>query len=82
MALGLGTGIIGAAELSGEGLTAAVSDRLGLKRSIILGLSLCMASYGVLPLLDQTLPHALGGLFLIFITFEFTIVSALSLCIV
>lgn len=80
VALGLGTGIIGAAELSGEGLTAAVSDRLGLKRSIILGLSLCMASYGVLPLLDQTLPQALGGLFFIFITFEFTIVSALSLC--
>ena len=80
VAIGLGTGIIGAAELSGEGLTAAVSDRLGLKRSIILGLSLCMASYGVLPLLDQTLPQALGGLFFIFITFEFTIVSALSLC--
>jgi len=80
VALGLGTGIIGAAELSGETLTAAVSDRLGLKRSIIFGLSLCMASYGVLPLLGQTLPQALGGLFFIFITFEFAIVSALSLC--
>ena len=80
VALGLGTGIIGAAELAGESLTAAVSDRLGLKRSIILGLSLCMVSYGVLPLLGQTLTQALGGLFLIFITFEFTIVSALSLC--
>jgi len=80
VALGLGTGIIGAAELAGESLTAAVSDRLGLKRSIILGLCLCMVSYMVLPLLDETLPQALGGLFLIFITFEFTIVSALSLC--
>lgn len=80
VALGLGTGIIGAAELAGESLTAAVSDRLGLKRSIILGLCLCMVSYGVLPLLGETLPRALGGLFLIFITFEFTIVSALSLC--
>ena len=39
-----------------------------------------MVSYGVLPLLGQTLPWALGGLFFIFITFEFAIVSALSLC--
>ncbi len=80
LALGLGTSIIGVAELSGESLTAAISDRLGLKRSVGVGLALCIISYGVLPLLCQTLPPALGGLFLIFLTYEFTIVSALSLC--
>ena len=80
VALGLGTSVIGIAELSGEGLTAAISDRLGLKRSVASGMSLCIMSYISLPLLGQTVSWSLGGLFLIFLTFEFTIVSALSLC--
>jgi DHA1 family inner membrane transport protein len=80
VALGLCTSIIGIAELSGEGLTAAISDRLGLKQSVASGISLCIISYIVLPFLSQTLSLSLGGLFFIFLTFEFTIVSALSLC--
>ena len=80
LALGLGTSIIGVAELSGEGLTAAISDRFGLKRSVVIGLVMCVISYAVLPLLSQTLPLAFGGLFFIFFTYEFMIVSALSLC--
>ncbi|MBW2405767.1 MAG: MFS transporter [Deltaproteobacteria bacterium] len=80
VALGLGTSVIGIAELSGEGLTAAISDRLGLKRSVASGMSLCIISYIALPLLGQTLSLSLGGLFLIFLTYEFTIVSTLSLC--
>ena len=80
VALGFSTTVIGIAELSGEGLTAAVSDRLGLKRSVIAGLSLCIMSYIILPLMGKTLPLALGSLSFIFLTFEFTIVSALSLC--
>jgi predicted MFS family arabinose efflux permease len=80
VALGVGTSVIGIAELSGEGLTAAMADRLGLKRSVILGLALCIMSYGMLPFLGKTLPTALGGLFLIFLTYEFTLVTALSLC--
>lgn len=80
LALGLGTSVIGVAELSGEGLTAAISDRLGLKRSVVIGLIMCAISYIVLPLLDQTLPMAFGGLFFIFFTYEFMIVSSISLC--
>ena len=80
VALGLVTSVIGVAELSGEGLTAAISDWLGLKRAIAFGLVICVISYGVLPLLGQNLPLALCGLFCIFLTYEFTIVSALSLC--
>ena len=80
VALGIGTSVIGIAELSGEGLTAAISDRLGLKRSVASGMSLCIISYIALPLLGQTLSWSLGGLFFIFLTYEFTIVSALSLC--
>jgi predicted MFS family arabinose efflux permease len=80
LALGLGTSVIGVAELSGEGLTAAISDRLGLKRSVVIGLAMCVTSYAILPFLSQTLPMAFGGLFFIFFTYEFMIVSALSLC--
>jgi predicted MFS family arabinose efflux permease len=80
VALGVGTSVIGAAELAGEGLTATISDWLGLKRAVAIGLSSCIVSYGFLPLMSQTLPLALGGLFCIFLTYEFTIVSALSLC--
>lgn len=80
VALGLGTSAIGIAELSGESLTAVLADRFGLKRSAILGLSLCLISYGLLPILGQDLAPAFGGLFIIFLTFEFAIVSFLSLC--
>jgi DHA1 family inner membrane transport protein len=80
VALGLGTSVIGIAELAGEALTAAMSDYLGLKRSVISGMSLCIISYIALPLLGQTLSVSLIGLFFIFLTFEFTMVSALSLC--
>jgi predicted MFS family arabinose efflux permease len=78
VALGAATTVIGLAELVGEGLTAAVADRLGLKRAVILGLILTALSYLMLPLIGQTLPLALTGLFAIFLTFEFTIVTNIS----
>lgn len=79
VALGFGTGVIGIAELAGESLTAALADRLGLKRSVIGGLTACIICYGILPFLGQTLSMALTGLFIVFLTFEFTIVASLSL---
>ena len=79
VALGLGTSVIGAAELAGESMTATLADRMGLKQSVIWGLAACLICYGVLPLLGQTLAMALIGLFIIFLTFEFTIVTSLSL---
>lgn len=80
VAIGLGTVLIGAAELLGEGLTAAVSDRVGLKRAIYSGLGLTIASYCVLPLLGGSLTASLAGLTLLFLFFEFTLVTGLSLC--
>ncbi len=79
VALGLATTAIGGAELLGEGLTATVADRLGLKRSVLASLTLSALSYAFLPLLGRTLPLALAGLFLIFVTVEYTIVTAISL---
>ena len=80
VALGLGTGIIGLAELFGEGITALFSDRLGLKRSVKIGLILTAVNYLLLPWVSSNLTLALTGIFLIFLCFEFTIVASISLC--
>ena len=77
--LGAATTVIGLAELLGEGLTASIADRLGLKRAIAAGSILSALSYILLPLVGRTLPLALIGLFITFLTFEFTIVTAISL---
>jgi predicted MFS family arabinose efflux permease len=79
VALGLSTTVIGAAELAGEGLVMAFADRLGKRRVIAVGLVASAAAYGVLPLTSGHLELALGGLFLVFITFEFTVVASLPL---
>lgn len=79
VALGASTTVIGVAELVGEGTTAALADRLGLKGAVIGGGMLAALSYLLLPLVGHTLPLALGGLFLVFLAFEFMMVSMISL---
>ena len=79
VAVGAATTVIGAAELLGEGLTASIADRLGLKRAVAAGLALSGLSYALLPLTGSSLPLALAGLFAIFLSVEFTIVTAFSL---
>jgi len=77
--LGFSTVAIGAAELLGESLTAFFADRLGLKRAIILGLCFAICAYLLLPLIGGTLPLAMAGMFCVFLTFEFTMVTSFSL---
>jgi predicted MFS family arabinose efflux permease len=79
VALGTATIAIGFAELTGETLTATIADRLGLKRAIFMGLVLTTLSYLLLPMIGQTLLPALAGLFIIFLSFEFTVVTGFSL---
>ncbi len=80
VALGLGTSLIGAAELVGEGLTAAISDRIGLRRALVAGLILSILSYFALPFCNTSLTAALTGLAVLFFIFEFTMVTSISLC--
>lgn len=80
LAIGFATTVIGTAELLGEGLIATLSDRLGLRRSVILGGALSGVCYAVLPVMDISLPFALTGLFLVFLMGEFTIVGSISFC--
>lgn len=78
-ALGLATAVIGVAELGGEVLVATITDRLGKRLSSALGLTLNALVCLGLSTLSRSLPLALVGLFLLYITFEFTVVSAISL---
>ncbi len=80
VALGFSTVAIGSAELLGESMTALFSDRLGLKRAIIIGPLLSILAYLLLPVIGQSLGLAMVGLFLVFLSFEFTIVTSFPLC--
>lgn len=77
--LGAVAAVLGAAELSGEGLVAWITDRMGKRRAILLGLSVNSLAVAALPLAGGSLFLALAGLFLFYISFEFTIVSSIPL---
>jgi predicted MFS family arabinose efflux permease len=78
-ALGAASAVIGFAELGGESLVGGLTDRLGKPRALAGGLLLNCAAALVLPLLGRSLPGALAGLFLFYLTFEFTLVSSIPL---
>lgn len=77
--LGFSTIAIGLAELLGESATALLADRLGLKRAIVIGLICVTTAYLLLPVIGVSLTSAMAGLFLVFLSFEFTIVTSFSL---
>jgi len=79
VALGAASAVIGLAELSGEGLVAGLSDRLGKRRAVAWGVGLNALACLALPFADRSLATALGGLFVFYITFEFTLVSIIPL---
>lgn len=77
--IGVASAVIGISELGGEGLVAAIADPLGKRRAVMLGAGLSAVACLALPVLGRTLPGALIGLFLFYITFEFTLVSSIPL---
>jgi predicted MFS family arabinose efflux permease len=79
-ALGLASIVVGLAEASAELGTTVFTDRLGKRRSVLLGLLGLAASLLLLPWLSQYgLAAALTGVALMLVTFEFGIVSLLPL---
>jgi predicted MFS family arabinose efflux permease len=65
--------------LGGEGLVALFADRVGKVRAAGIGIfGNCLAAI-LLPIVGRTELGALIGLFLFYITFEFTIVSIIPL---
>ena len=78
--LGLASIVVGLAEATAELGTTVITDRLGKRRSMLLGLLGLAASLLALPWLSQLgLGAALAGVALMILTFEFTIVSLLPL---
>ncbi|MFC2055930.1 MFS transporter [Chloroflexota bacterium] len=78
-ALAAASMVIGVSELSGEVLVIGITDRMGKRRAIEIGLLLNSLVALGLPFLGTSMAGALVGLFFFYLTFEFTIVSSLPL---
>ena len=78
-ALAFAAAVIGIAEIGGEGLVAAIVDRFGKRKSVLMGLALNTIAAILMPFLGSTLAGALVGLFLFYITFEFAYVASIPL---
>jgi len=78
-ALAGASAVIGLSELSGEGLVALTTDRLGKPRALVLGLVGNILGALLLPIVGRTEIGALVGLFLFYITFEYVLVSHIPL---
>ena len=78
-ALAGASAVIGLSELSGEGLVALTTDRLGKPRALVLGLIGNILAALLLPIVGRTELGALVGLFLFYITFEYVLVSHIPL---
>ncbi len=75
--IGLFTLVVVAAELSGEGLVAAVSDRVGIRRMIIFGLVISAVAYACFSLTGDSLVRAIVTVAVWIAAFECTIVATI-----
>jgi predicted MFS family arabinose efflux permease len=78
-ALGLVALGIGLSELGGEALVGIFADRFGKIRSASIGLIINCLAVLMLLLFGRWLGGALVGLFIFYLTFEFTLVSCIPL---
>lgn len=78
-ALGAAAAVIGVAEMGGEGFSAWLVDRLGKEWSVRAGLLLNSLAAVGLVFSGGAVWSALLGLFLFYLSFEFTVVSAMPL---
>ncbi len=78
-ALAVASAIIGISELTSEALASGVVDWIGKRRSVLIGLVLNGLAALALVLLGSSLTGALVGLFLIYFTFEFVVVSSIPM---
>ncbi|MFN2112950.1 MAG: MFS transporter, partial [Anaerolineales bacterium] len=78
-ALGGASAVIGLAELLGESGVSALADRLNKQRAVLIGVGGNILASILLPLLGGAAWGAYLGLFLFYLTFEFSIVSLIPL---
>ena len=79
--LGLGgiAFVLGVMELLGEGATVGMTDRLGKRRAVAIGLVISAVAFGALGFLETTLAAGVATLAVALAGFEFTIVSSIPL---
>jgi predicted MFS family arabinose efflux permease len=78
-ALGGAALLIGLAELTGEGATLVLTDRIGKRRAVFIGLMISAVSFGLLAVAGNSLGAGLALLAFGLLGFEFTIVSSFPL---
>ena len=78
-ALGAITIVIALAEVIGEFIVIAIADRVGTKRTSMVGMLVAAVCFLIIPYLHFSLPLAMFGIFVMFISIEAAIVSALPL---
>ncbi len=78
-ALGLASTAVAVAEFAAECASAGLVDRIGKHRAVLGGLVLNLLAYLLLPRMATGLLGAVAGTSLLFLAFEFSIVSILPL---
>ena len=78
-ALGAVTIVIAVAEIIGEFIVITIADRMGTKLTSMCGMLLAAICFLIIPHLSFSLPVAMFGIFVMFISIETAIVSALPL---
>lgn len=71
--------VLGVADLAGSGLASLIVDRIGKRRSVLLGASSALLSFLFLPQFDVSAALVIGGLALSRFAFEFSVVSNIAL---
>ena len=71
--------ILGLADLSGSVLASLTGDRVGKRRSLLVGTAVSAVAYFCLPFFDVTLVTAVVGLIFMRIAFEYSIVNIIAL---
>lgn len=77
--LGVVAFFLGLSDLLGSGLVSLIGDRLGKRRSVLIGSTLGLIGYLMLPLFETTLIMAVIGIFIARSSFEFSIVGNMIL---
>jgi predicted MFS family arabinose efflux permease len=77
--LGLASSVIGGAEMMGEAFVGWAVDRFGKRPIIIVGGVLSAALFAAIPFTGVTLTSVLITLFVLFFTYEVTVVGSVSL---
>jgi predicted MFS family arabinose efflux permease len=78
-ALGATALVVGIADLTGSVLVSLFADRLGTRRSTLLGCCVMLVAFALLPILNCGLAPALVGLAFMRFAFEFATVSTIPL---